>query len=146
MSNIKGEKISAKPKARATSFDLVIAKRLKMRRLAVGVTQEHLGKAAGVSIQQIQKYERGLNRISCGKINDFAIVLGVPASYFFRDELSDDEANFLYSATEKQLVSLDKALSDEEFLSFMRDFNRIPSRELKKLVLAIVRILAKFDD
>ena len=134
MSNIKGEKISAKPKGRATSFDLVIAKRLKMRRLAVGLTQEHLGEAAGVSIQQIQKYEKGLNRISCGKINDLAIVLGVPASYFFSNELSDDE-----------LRSIDKALSDEEFLNFMGDFNRIPSRELKKLGLSIVKILAKFN-
>jgi len=68
------------------AIDKLVSRRLKYRRRLLGITQKELGISVGVSIQQIQKYEAGINRISCGKLYAFAELLEVPVGYFFGDE------------------------------------------------------------
>lgn len=63
-------------------IDIVIAKRVKDRRLAMRLTQSNLGDAIGVSFQQIQKYERAINRISASRLSAIATELKVSVSYF----------------------------------------------------------------
>lgn len=64
------------------SIDRYIGARLRARRLTVGMSQEKLGELLGVSFQQIQKYEKGVNRVSSGRLLRIADVLGVGYSYF----------------------------------------------------------------
>lgn len=65
--------------------DVHVGQRIKERRLVVGITQEALGAAVGVSFQQMQKYERADNRVSAGRLHDIALALKVPVSYFFEE-------------------------------------------------------------
>lgn len=68
--------------------DRHIGKRIRLRRIAIGMSQEKLGDALGLTFQQIQKYEKGVNRVGAGRLLDIARILGVDVIYFF-DGLTD---------------------------------------------------------
>ncbi len=76
---------------RPDPVDVHVGMRLRIRRVILGLGQHQLGAAVGVSFQQIQKYERGHNRVSASRLFDLADALAVPIDYFFRD-LSADAA------------------------------------------------------
>ena len=63
--------------------DIYVGKQLRMQRSVMGMSQEALAKAVGITFQQVQKYERGINRMSASRLYDFSQVLCVPISYFF---------------------------------------------------------------
>ena len=77
--------MSEKPenRGRADNIDKLVSRRIKMRRMMLGLSQHDLGKAVDVSIQQIQKYEKATNRISSGKLYTLARFLKVPITYFY---------------------------------------------------------------
>lgn len=70
-------------KNRATEIDILVSKNLKAKRLELGISQSVLANFAGVSTQQIQKYEKNTNRISSGRLFALAQYLKVPITYFF---------------------------------------------------------------
>lgn len=63
--------------------DLYVGKRLKARRLEMGMSQTDIGAAVDLTFQQVQKYEKGSNRVSASRLQQFAVILKVPVSYFF---------------------------------------------------------------
>lgn len=63
--------------------DRYVGTRVRMRRMLIGMSQEKLGEALGITFQQIQKYEKGMNRISASRLQQTARVLGVPIDYFY---------------------------------------------------------------
>ncbi len=65
--------------------DVHVGNRVRLRRTLLGMNQTQLGDAVGVAFQQVQKYERGTNRISASRLFQFALILDVPVSYFFDD-------------------------------------------------------------
>src|SRR5690349_18849699 len=65
--------------------DVHVGSRIRIRRLLVGMNQETLAKALGLTFQQVQKYEGGANRVSASRLSQIAEVLGVPIAYFFND-------------------------------------------------------------
>ncbi len=65
--------------------DVHVGGRVKLRRTLLGLSQEELADAVGVTFQQIQKYERGTNRMGASRLFDMATVLDVPVSYFYQD-------------------------------------------------------------
>ena len=65
--------------------DVHVGSRIRIRRLLIGMNQETLAKALGLTFQQVQKYEGGANRVSASRLSQIADVLGVPISYFFSD-------------------------------------------------------------
>ena len=67
----------------ATDIDLHLGKRLRRRRRLLGLTQQQLADLIGVTYQQAHKYERGINRVSAGRLFEVAQVLSVPVNYFF---------------------------------------------------------------
>ncbi len=71
--------------------DVHVGSRVRLRRTLLGMSQEKLGEAIGLTFQQVQKYERGANRIGASRLFDLSRVLTVPVSYFFED-MSDDVA------------------------------------------------------
>src|SRR6185437_3215853 len=73
--------------------DAGIGVRLRMRRIMLGLSQTKLGEAIGVTFQQIQKYERGTNRISAGTLHALSQALGVPISFFFDQPAAADEVS-----------------------------------------------------
>ena len=70
-------------KSRATEIDILVSKNLKARRLELGITLQDLANLMGISVNQIQKYEKGTNRISSGRLFAFTQCLKVPITYFF---------------------------------------------------------------
>jgi transcriptional regulator with XRE-family HTH domain len=79
-------------KGKADNIDKLVSRRLKMRRVMLGMSQQDIGKAVDVSIQQMQKYEKATNRISSGKLFTIAKFLKVPITYFF-EPIDADEDN-----------------------------------------------------
>jgi len=67
------------------SVDIVVGKRVRLRRVAIKMSQEELAKALGITFQQVQKYENGTNRISCSRLYDIARALKAPITHFFAD-------------------------------------------------------------
>lgn len=80
-----------RPGQRANAADRHVGARIRERRIMMGLSQQQLAKMIGVTYQQAHKYERGLNRISAGRLFEIAQVLGVPVSWFF-DGLSEGAA------------------------------------------------------
>ena len=71
--------------SRSHPVDVPVGVRVRQRRTLLGMSQEKLGSAVGLTFQQIQKYERGANRIGASRLYEFSKVLDVPVSYFFED-------------------------------------------------------------
>ena len=95
-----------KPKRRAGVIDKHVGERLRLRRQIAGVYQEQLADKLGVTFQQIQKYERGINRISAGRLWEISQILKVPTSYFYEDIKGDTYTIPQYSKEQIHLIRL----------------------------------------
>jgi transcriptional regulator with XRE-family HTH domain len=103
-----------RPGQRANAADRHVGARIRERRVMMGLSQQQLAKMIGVTYQQAHKYERGLNRISAGRLFEIAQVLGVPVSWFF-DGLTEGEAQEM-SSRQRMCLELARnfALIDNE--------------------------------
>jgi len=119
----------------ANCADKLVAKRIRTIRLVKGLSQQQIAQALGVSIQQVQKYEKGTNRISSGKLYDLAKFLGMPITYFF--DQNDD----------LQLLNLDVNndinLFEKETLVLINSFGSINNAKLRKHLLATINLISK---
>ena len=99
--------------------DVYVGTRLKIRRLELGLSQNKIGEMTGITFQQVQKYEKGSNRIGSSRLYEFAKILKVPVSYFFEQYeltfgdngvLSDNRASFddKDNVSEKKILTLIK--------------------------------------
>ena len=131
-------------KGRADKVDKLVSRRLKMRRMMLGLSQNDLGKAVEVSIQQVQKYEKATNRISSGKLFAFAKYLKVPISYFY--EANEASSNAIGAALAEDEASYDagdsEALSEKEIVNLIRDFAEISSPQSRKKIIELVKTMA----
>ncbi len=125
--------------------DIYVGRRLRSRRTMLGMSQENLGEAVGVTFQQIQKYERGLNRIGSSRLYEFSRILNVPVSYFF-DEMFD-EANSP-AIPQKQAYMADREggfeyekLGNKEVLTLVRSYYEIEDPLVRKRILSLVKSL-----
>jgi transcriptional regulator with XRE-family HTH domain len=123
--------------------DLHVGRRIRQRRKAVGVTQEGLAGALGLTFQQVQKYERGANRVSASKLYQIAATLQAPVSYFF-DGLVDP--------VEKgggDNNGFDRAINDflmsAEGLEMAALFVRIDKPGLRKQIVQLMRAMVEED-
>src|SRR5256714_12611645 len=90
----RGRKVSGRParKRSPNAIDIHVGSRIRLRRTLLGMSQEKLGEAIGLTFQQVQKYERGANRIGSSRLFDLARVLDVPVSYFFEEMTAETAA------------------------------------------------------
>jgi transcriptional regulator with XRE-family HTH domain len=110
--------------------DRRIAQRMRLQRLNLGMSQEALGQALGITFQQIQKYEKGLNRVSASRLEEIARVLEVPVAYFYDDGVDTPQPSPLLPDT-PQSVSL------------LQAFTAIAHSALQQRTLALVRAISK---
>src|SRR5271163_2431875 len=120
----------AKPKrGRSTgAIDDFVGGRIRERRIMLGLTQQQLAEMIGVTYQQAHKYERGINRISAGRLFEIAHVLSVPINYFF--EGLDGEASRSASPRERMCLEL------------ARNFAQIPNERHQEALSQLARVLA----
>ena len=130
-------------KGRADDIDRLVSKRLKMRRMMLGLSQHDLGAAVDVSIQQVQKYEKASNRISSGKLFTFARFLKVPISYFFEqgDDTSNVIGNIFAEDTEKYTIDDKDPISEKELISLIKAFSEIKNSQSRKKITELVRTM-----
>jgi transcriptional regulator with XRE-family HTH domain len=116
-------------------IDAEIAKRVRALRLQRGLSQTELSDALGVTFQQVQKYERGMNRISAGRLCRIAEVLDVPVAFFFAD--------FKQRISEPHSVAIDfDFLQTGGAMRLIRAYSRIPSGTIRLTLVRLAEALA----
>ena len=126
-------------------IDLHVGARIRLRRRMQGVSQEKLADALGLTFQQVQKYERGANRVSASKLYEIAAALQSPISYFF-DGLADpagDDAGVGRPSDEQTVHTF---LMTAEGLELAKLFPGLPRGRVRRRFLDLMRALAGVDD
>lgn len=118
------------------NVDRMLGAVLRLRRAELGMSQEQLAAALGVTFQQVQKYEKGLNRISASRLYDAAAALDMPVTQFFA-ELSAEN-----SRGEQRTPSSAKLLSSPEAIELLRFFGMIESKHVRRRVVDLVRAMS----
>lgn len=138
-----------KPRAtrgRSNPIDAHVGSRVRMRRTLLGLSQERLGDALGLTFQQVQKYERGANRIGASRLHQISCVLDVPVSYFF-EELSDEtvakSAPSARGLAESPVEFEHDPLAKRETLELVRAYYKISDPKVRKRVFELVKTIGK---
>ncbi len=128
-------------------IDVHVGQRIRQRRTLLGMSQEKLGEAIGLTFQQVQKYERGANRVGSSRLFDLARVLDVPVTYFF-DEMSTSTASKSPSrlrglAEPKPEPFEPDPLAKRETLELVRAYYRIPDPQARKRLFELTKALGR---
>lgn len=118
---------------------------MRLRRTLLGLSQEKLADAIGLTFQQVQKYERGANRIGASRLFELSRVLDVPVSFFFEDMAPDLTSRFAARAggmAETQATYESDTLARRETLELVRAYYRIGDPHVRKKVAELVKTMA----
>jgi len=123
-------------------IDIHVGSRVRLRRTLLGMSQEKLGDALGLTFQQIQKYERGANRIGSSRLFKLSQILDVPVSFFF-DDMPDDveRANRGLAEAPSEPFEADQ-LSKRETLELVRAYYRVGDAKVRKRIFELVKAVA----
>jgi transcriptional regulator with XRE-family HTH domain len=128
-------------------IDIHVGSRVRLRRMMLGMSQEKLGEHLGITFQQIQKYEKGTNRIGASRLQAIARVLNVPVAFFFEDApgLTPVAGNQGFEESQAASYVVD-FLSSSEGLSLNKAFVRIRDAKVRRKVVELVRAIAGEED
>jgi len=135
------------PSGKPNPIDVHVGARVRLRRTLLGMSQEKLGEALGLTFQQVQKYERGANRIGSSRLFDLSRVLDVPVSFFF-DDMSDDTKSqspslLMGGGLEEPPQPFEHdPLTKRETLELVRAYYRITDSAVRKRVYELAKALA----
>ncbi len=138
--------------SRGNPIDVHVGSRVRLRRTLLNMSQEKLGNALGLTFQQVQKYERGMNRIGASRLWDLAKVLNVPISFFFDDMkegtalqsprmINSDEIE--YELAEEQETLGEDPMNKKEAIELVRAFYKISDRDTAKNLYDLIISLSK---
>lgn len=133
-------------KKQPNPIDIHVGARVRLRRMMLGMSQEKLGDNLGITFQQIQKYEKGTNRIGASRLQHIAGVLGVPAAFFFEDAPGTVQTDPNRPAPEESSRYVADFLSSSEGIQLNTHFIRIKDARLRRKVVELVRAMAGEDD
>ena len=120
--------------------DIHVGGRVRLRRTLLGMSQEKLGGALGLTFQQVQKYERGANRIGSSRLYHLSHILDVPVSFFF-DDMPVAVAGGGFAEGGQQVYDQEK-LSRRETLELVRAYYQIEDPEVRKRMFELVKAIA----
>jgi transcriptional regulator with XRE-family HTH domain len=123
-------------------IDVFVGSRVRLRRLMVGMSQEALADRLGVTFQQVQKYEKGTNRISASRLQAISDVFRVPPSFFFQD---DDTAGATTGAGH-DTGDVSTFVSSKEGLDLNRAFLKIEDAGVRKSIISLATALSKASE
>ena len=137
------QNVSRNDRKAATPMDAHVGARVRARRLLLGMSQTQLGQSIGVTFQQVQKYERGANRIAAGKLCELSRVLSVPVSFFFEGidhpNGGEDEAD----ATLASLGQDEAGTSSREMIDLMRAYAAISDPQIRDHLRNLTKAIAR---
>ena len=125
-------------------IDVHVGSRVRLRRTLLGMSQEKLGDAIGLTFQQVQKYERGANRVGASRLFELSRVLDVPVSFFF-DELAAESAGGAASASANPNSAPSSGpdpMMRRETLELVRAYYRIPDQQLRRRLFDLTKAIA----
>jgi transcriptional regulator with XRE-family HTH domain len=129
--------------------DIHVGRQIRMRRTLLGMSQSVLADSVGLTFQQIQKYEKGANRVGSSRLFDFSRVLGVPISFFYEgmtsETASQSPAN-LMGISQNDLPEIDDTsdpLARRETLEFVRAYYRISDEPVRQQLAKLIKSLSK---
>src|SRR6201995_3887173 len=135
------------PKKQASPIDVQVGNRVRLRRMLIGMSQEKLGEMLGLTFQQVQKYEKGVNRIGAGRLFQVAHILNVPIDYFYEGVVNgSSEAAPGFSEPGGGSPPVMEFLSSGEGLQLTLAFMKIKDPKVRKRVLDLVKSLSDGDD
>lgn len=122
-------------------IDRHVGGRVRMQRMLAGVSQEKLGEALGLTFQQVQKYEKGTNRISASRLQQIAKMLGVPVAFFFEGAPTGETTTggFADAASTDYVADF---LATSEGVQLSKAFVRIKNPRVRRRIIDLVEALA----
>ena len=126
-----------------SGIDRVVGQRIRWRRRELKLSQEQLAELLSLTFQQVQKYEKGVNRVSAGRLFEIASVMGVPVNYFYdgaENQLAEDHHRFAENGSAEQGPRA--PVLDAETLDLIAAFQKIGDDSLRKSLLNTVRAAA----
>lgn len=132
---------------RPNPIDVHVGSRVRLQRMLRGISQEKLGERLGLTFQQIQKYEKGANRIGASRLFELSHVLGVPVQFFYdeapaREVRGTPQAGFAERPADAYVFEF---LNTREGLELNRAFARISDPKMRRAILDLVRTLGSDD-
>jgi transcriptional regulator with XRE-family HTH domain len=118
--------------------DVCVGERVRVRRMQLAMSHRELGYALGISFQQVQKYEKGVNRISASKLHALAKILAVPIAFFF-----EDAATIGNRPAAKAPNYVDDFLSTDDGRALARSFQTIRRPKLRRIIVHLVEDIAE---
>ena len=133
------------PKKAPNPIDKHVGSRVRMRRMMLGMSQEKLGDALGLTFQQVQKYEKGTNRIGASRLQQISLILQVQVSFFFEGAPAPPgmRGGFAEEASPEYVQS---TLSTSDGLALVKAFSKIESARLRRRVVDLVQEMAGGDE
>lgn len=130
-------------KEKDKSIEKQIGLKLKVKRSSMGMTQDQLGKKIGVTFQQIQKYEKGVNKISIPNLYKIAEVLKTDINYFLNEDsvtsaLNDCECGVKYN-NESCQDNMESSMYKKEVISLVKYFTRIKSKKIRSNIITLLK-------
>ena len=135
--------------SRASPIDAHVGARIRLRRTLMGMSQERLGEALGLTFQQVQKYERGANRVGASRLFDLSRVLDVPISFFFDDmpeplaalhgTHQSTRATGGFAEAQDAFGGADDSMNRRETLELVRAYYRITDPAVRKRVFDLIK-------
>ena len=127
------------------NVDLLIGTKIRLRRHVLGMSQTDLGNRIGVTFQQVQKYEKGHNKIVASRLLEVANIMDVPISYFFED-LNNTPSQESLKVSEKVLEFNYDDLEESngrEAINLVKIYNNIPNKNVRKKLLIFLKTLTE---
>lgn len=134
----------ADKKKQPNPIDIHVGTRIRLRRTMIGMSQEKLGEALGITFQQVQKYEKGTNRVGASRLQNIAAILNVPVSFFFEDAPGEN-AGSRPEMAESSSTYVVNFLSSSEGLQLNRAFVKISDPKVRRKIIDLVKSLADED-
>ena len=123
----KGDTINARSSGK---YDVELGKRIRLRRVELGISQSDLAEKLGVSFQQVQKYEKGVNRVGASRLQQVATTLDVPVTFFFDGDGKSREVD--------SLLFIDSAFS----LRLLRAYASVKSQAVQRQFVSLIESIA----
>jgi transcriptional regulator with XRE-family HTH domain len=144
---VDGGEGEEKGSRRPNPIDVHVGSRVRFRRMLLGMSQEKLGEKLGLTFQQVQKYEKGINRIGASRLFDLAQVLGVPVQFFYEEAPAGEPQptitdGFAEKPAENTIVEF---LRSRDGLELNKAFVRISDTKARRAIVDLVRSLANDD-
>ncbi len=133
-------------KKKPNPIDIHVGSRIRLRRTMLGMSQEKLGEQLGITFQQIQKYEKGTNRVGASRLQNISGILNVPVSFFFEDAPGDGgnaQPGMAEAASSNYVVDF---LSSSEGLQLNRAFVKIADPKVRRKIVDLVKAIATEAD